>query len=108
MKDMMVIETRDPIDVRDAEWSADLLVRMRQAGARCTMMLTENGVLGARASAPADFLARLVAGGTAVLADRFALAERGVEESDLAPGVVGADLDAVVDGLEAGATMIWR
>ena len=108
MKDMMIIETRDPLQVRDCEWSADLLVRMRQAGSRCTMMLTENGVLGARASARTAFLPRLIDNGIAVLADPFALAERGIKDSDVAPGVACADLGAVVDRLEAGAAVIWR
>jgi hypothetical protein len=108
MKDMMIIETRDPVQVADVEWSADLLVPMRQAGARCTMVLTENGVLGARAAARTAFLRRLVDNEIAVLADRFALAERGIAESEVAPGVACADLGAVVDALEAGAAVIWR
>lgn len=108
MKDMMIIETRDPLQVRDSEWSGDLLVQMRQAGSQCTMMLTENGVLGARASAPTAFLPRLVDNGITVLADRFALAERGIKESDVAPGVACTDLGAVVDRLAAGAGVIWR
>lgn len=108
MKDMMIIETRDPLQVRDCEWSADLLIQMQQAGIRCTMMLTENGVLGVRASARTAFLPRLTASGIAVLADRFALAERGIKEADVAPGVDCADLTAVVDHLEAGAAVIWR
>lgn len=108
MNDMMIIETRDPLQIRDCEWSADLLVRMRQAGSQCAMMLTENGVLGARALARTAFLPRLIDGGITVLADRFALAERGINESDLAPGVACTDLGAVVDRLEAGAAVIWR
>ena len=108
MKDMMIIETRDPVQSRESEWSADLLVQMQQAGIRCTMMLVENGVLGASASAQAAFLPRLIDEGVAVLADRFALAERGILESDAAPGVACADLGAVIDALDAGATVLWR
>ncbi|MGZ8282755.1 MAG: hypothetical protein ACXWUN_07360 [Allosphingosinicella sp.] len=51
MKDVMIIETRDPTKARDIEWTADLAARMRQAGSGF-LMLTENGVLAARASVP--------------------------------------------------------
>ena len=51
MKDMLIVETRDPIEVRDVESSAELLAGTRQAGRASTLMLAENGVLGARASA---------------------------------------------------------
>ena len=108
MKDVVIVETRDPIEVRDVEWSAGLLARARQAGCASTLMLAENGVLGARASAPATFLSRLVEQGVAVLADRFALAERGIFEADLTPGIDGVDLGFVVDRLAAGDLVLWR
>jgi hypothetical protein len=108
MRDYLLVETRDPIEVRDVEWGGDLLVQLRRAGARCSMMLTENGVLGLRASARTSFPSSLIDGGVAVLADRFALAERGMHDADVAQGVVCSDLGAVVDALEAGAIVIWR
>ena len=108
MKDMVIVETRDPIEVRDVEWSAELLAGTRQAGRASTLILAENGVLGARASAPAPFLRRLVEQGVGILADRFALAERGIDEADLAPGIAGADLGVVVDHLVAGDRVLWR
>jgi hypothetical protein len=108
MKNMVIVETRDPIEVRDVEWSAELLAQVRGAGAASTLMLAANGVLGARASAPAPFLTRLIGQGVDVLADRFALAERGITEADLAPGIAGADLGVVVDWLAAGDHVLWR
>ena len=107
-KVMMIVETRDPFAVRDVEWTADLLAAMRQAGQSCTLMLAENGVLGARAAAGAPTFSRLVDAGVEILADRFALRERGIGEDALAAGISAADLDVVIDRLAAGGTVLWR
>ena len=108
MKNVMVVETRDPIECRDVEWSAALLSGLSEAGVGCTLMLAENGVLVARASARSDLLSGLIDGGVEILADRFALAERGIADSDLAAGVAGAELGVVIDRLAAGGAVIWR
>ena len=108
MKDMMVVETRDPLECRDVEWSAAMLSGLSEAGVACTLMLAENGVLAARASARSNLLSGLVEGGVEILADRFALAERGIADSELAAGVAGADLGVVIDRLAAGGAVIWR
>lgn len=108
MKSMMIVETRDPIGVGDVEWGAALLTGMSQSGMPCTLMLTENGVLGARRGAKAQPLHHLSDHGVEVLADRFALSERGIGEDDLVPGIVCADLAAVVDRLAAGGSVMWR
>ena len=108
MKGMMIVETRDPIAVRDVEWTAGLLGKMRQAGHSCALMLAENGVLGARASACPAAFSRLVETGVEILADRFALGERGIAEAELHAGISGADLDMVIERLAAGDTILWR
>ena len=104
----MIVETRDPMVARDVEWTADLLTAMRQAGQGCTLMLTENAVLGARGSACPLAISRLSHEGVEIVADRFALAERGIPDSELAAGISAADLDVVIDRLVAGGTIIWR
>ena len=108
MKDMMIVETRDPMAVRDVEWTAGLLATMRQAGQSCTLMLAENGVLGARDSACPVAFPHLIEAGVEILADRFALDERGIGEAELAAGISAADLDVVVASLAAGDTILWR
>ena len=108
MKGMMIVETRDPVSIRDVEWGATLLVGMAQAGMPATLMLTENGVLGARHGANAQRVHQLKNQGVEIVADRFALTERGIGEPDLAPGIACADLAAVVDRLAAGDSVIWR
>ncbi len=104
----MIVETRDPIVVRDVEWTAGLLATMRQAGQSCTLMLTENGVLGARASACPVALSHLSREGVEIVADEFALGERGIPEAELAAGISVAGLDVVIDRLVAGSTVVWR
>ena len=105
---MTIVETRDPFAVRDVEWTAGLLAAMARAGTRCTLMLAENGVLGARAAARTAGLAGLAEAGVEILADRFALRERGIAEDSLAAGIVAADLDVVIDRLVAGDSVLWR
>jgi hypothetical protein len=107
-REMMIVETRDPFAVRDVAWTADLLAAAQLAGCRCTLMLCENGVLGTRKSASEQAFAGLVDAGVEVLADRFALRERGIAEDMLAGGISAADLDAVIDRLVAGGTVLWR
>jgi hypothetical protein len=108
MKNMMIIETRDPLAVRDFDWSADLLIGMRQTGVPCTLLLTENGVFGARASARVECLSRLLDAGVDVFVDSFALAERGIGDEDLGDRLICGDLGAVIDRLVAGASVLWR
>jgi hypothetical protein len=108
VNDMMIVETRDPFAVRDVEWTAGLLAGMRETGRGCTLMLCENGVLAARESALASCLSGLADAGVEILADRFALRERGIPEDRLGPGISGADLDVVIDRLAAGGTVVWR
>jgi hypothetical protein len=71
-------------------------------------MLVENGVLAARTGAAAPFLAALAEEGVPILADRFALRERGIAETELATGVAPAELNVVIDWLDAGASVLWR
>ena len=107
MNGMMIVETRDPLAVRDVEWTAGLLASMRRAGCKCTLMLAENGVFGARGPGGAC-LAGLAEAGVELLADRFALRERGIAEDSLATGVAPAELDVVIDRLAAGEAVVWR
>ncbi len=104
----MIIETRDPHDVRDVEWMAALAANLQRGGASATVMLAENGVFAARTGASASPLRKLTDAGCQVLADRYALRERGIRDADLAKGVKPVELDAVVDALEAGVSVIWR
>jgi hypothetical protein len=72
-----------------------------------TLFLVQNAVLIARASAPASAaISALARAGITVLADDFALQERGIAK--LADGVSSAPIDVVVDRLEAGDKTMWH
>lgn len=108
MKAMMIVETRDPIGVADVAWGAEFLAGLHAAGCPGTLMLVENGVLATRRDAEAPAIRSLLGGGVEIVADRFALAERGIAEAELAPGIAAGDLGLVVDRLVAGDSVIWR
>ncbi len=76
-------------------------------GVPTAIFLADNGVLGARQGAQSAVEEWLQAG-VSVAADRFALAERGIPDTDLMPGVAPADLELVLDRLVFGASVIWR
>jgi sulfur transfer complex TusBCD TusB component (DsrH family) len=104
----MIIETRDPHEARDVQWMAELAANLQRGGAQAAVMLAENGVFAARTGAAATALRTLADAGCQVFADRYALRERGIRDADLAKGVKAADLDVVVDALEAGVSVMWR
>lgn len=108
MKQLMVVETRDPFEASEVESIADLLTGLQHEGIECSILLAENGVLGARASAPVDFLPKLAKQGVTLMADRFALAERGIPEDELTDGVKPSELGVILDHLTAGAAVMWR
>jgi hypothetical protein len=107
MKQCMIVETRDPIGHLDFDWMAELALGMRREGVNVAMLLTENAAFGGRGNI-APCLQRLVADGIPVLADRFALEERGIAQSALMSGVEPCEIGVVVDWLEAGASVLWR
>jgi sulfur transfer complex TusBCD TusB component (DsrH family) len=108
MKRYMIIETRDPHESRDAEWLAGLAADLKRSGADASVLLAENGVFAARVGGANPVLQRLTEAGCRIIADRYALRERGVRDEDLQAGVKAVELDVVVDALEAGVSVIWR
>jgi hypothetical protein len=108
MKRYMIVETRDPHEARDVEWMAELALNLARSGAPAALVLAENGVFAGRAGASAPALRKLIDAGCEVFADRYALRERGIRDVDLAKGVKAAELDIVVEALEAGVSVMWR
>lgn len=107
MKQCLIVETRDPVEHRDAEWTAALASGIAARGVPTAILLAENAAAGARAGV-APYLHALLGDGVAISVDRVAMKERGIVEDELVPGLAPADLEMVVDWLEAGATVIWR
>ncbi|MCO4747553.1 MAG: DsrE family protein [Proteobacteria bacterium] len=103
MANYTFIASRDPVD-GDAmvhELSRDL----SSAGHDVVLFLVENGTFLARSGVCDDVKAELADAGVTMLADAFALAERGIEASG---GVQGASLETLVDHLAAGRKVVWH
>ena len=108
MTSYLLIESRDPFESRGFGQRCDLAATMVAGGAAVTLFLVENGVLAARASARAQEIEKLSRSGVSVLADEFALRERGIAAAELAPSVKSTGLDELVKRLAAGAKSIWN
>jgi sulfur relay (sulfurtransferase) complex TusBCD TusD component (DsrE family) len=103
MNNFLTIETRDFIESRDSEWTGALAAELARHRADAAVFLTENGVLAARAAYDAPMLRQLMKKGVRIFADRFALAERGIADRDLAKGIQPADISLI-----AGVNVLWR
>ncbi|MEO1252973.1 MAG: DsrE family protein [Pseudomonadota bacterium] len=108
MKTYVIVETRDFIETRDTDCTVALAGGLAKKTKAATVFLAENGVLAARAAYDAPGLRQMIKKGVRVLADQFALAERGIAPGDLAKGVEPAEISFVADEMAAGAAVIWR
>lgn len=107
MSDYLIIATRDPLSSGNADWGADLATTLKQSGAEVCLFLAENAAFAARARIVWTARDRLAAAGVELVADRFALEERGIADDEVAQGVRASDLGTVVDMLEQGRKAIW-
>jgi sulfur relay (sulfurtransferase) DsrF/TusC family protein len=110
MASYLFIESRDPFEFRDVEEGYSLAAEVAAKGTAATVFLVQNGVLAARQGAQAGTFAILVSHpGVTVLADTFALQERGIDPDALLSGVQTADMDTLVDLLLVdGQKAIWH
>ena len=104
----LLVESRDPFEIRDVAYFYDLAANLAGAGNTVTLFLVQNGVLPARPSAHSEALARVAKAGVQVLADEFSLRERGIRAERLASGVKAAALDVVIDQLAEGRKALWH
>lgn len=108
MTSYLMIESRDPLDTTETALSYDLAARLVKAGHPVTIFLVENGVFAARRGAKSAALARVAGAGVEVLADEFALRERGIAPGRVIEQVKPAPLEVVVDRLCAGSRTLWH
>ncbi|HEX3524395.1 MAG TPA: DsrE family protein [Stellaceae bacterium] len=106
MAEYLLIESRDPFESHDVGYYYDLARGLVEAGDKVTLFLVQNAVFAARPSAQAPQLRLLVGSGIKIVADDFALKERGITK--LLDGVQVAPIDIVVDHLEAGHKTLWH
>lgn len=98
MPSYLFIESRDPFVSRDAEQAYRLIADLAARRTPVTLFLVQNGVLAARQSADAGRFTELATmPGVTVLAETFALQERGIPADALRPGVRAADMETLVD-----------
>jgi|SRR5262245_22554636 len=107
MASYVLIESRDPFEGRGFGQRCDLAAALAR-GATVTLFLVENGVLAGRSHARTNELERLARCGVTVLADDFALRERGISTGELSSHVRCAALDVLVEQLGAGAVVLWN
>jgi sulfur relay (sulfurtransferase) complex TusBCD TusD component (DsrE family) len=106
MAEYLLIESRDPFESNEVGHFCDLARGLMEAGNQVTLFLVQNAVLAARPSAQTPQLRALAGSGIKVLADDFALKERGIAR--LLDGIQIAPIDIVVDHLEAGHKTLWH
>jgi sulfur transfer complex TusBCD TusB component (DsrH family) len=85
------------------------MMELAARGTAVTLFLVQNGVLAAREGADAGRFATLVTTpGVTVLADMFAMQERGLPSDTLRSGVQAVDIETLVDLLMAdGQQAVW-
>ena len=106
MSEYLLIELRDPFELNDVGYYYDLALGLVEAGNQVTLFLVQNAVLAVRPSAETPKLRALVGSRVKILADDFALKERGITR--LLDGVQIAPIEIVVDHLEAGHKTLWH
>jgi hypothetical protein len=106
MAEYLLIESRDPFESNEVGYYHELARGLVDEGHRVTMFLVQNAVLAARPSRGSTALSALARAGVKVLADDFAVKERGITR--LADGVALAPIDVVVDHLAAGHKTVWH
>ena len=110
MASYLFIESRDPFESQDVEEGYRLVAELTAKGTPVTLFLVQNGVLAARQGARAGQFAALVASPSVrVMADTFALQERGIAADALTSGVQAETMDTLVDLLLTdGQKVIWH
>jgi sulfur relay (sulfurtransferase) complex TusBCD TusD component (DsrE family) len=108
MPGYLLIESRDPFEGKGFSQRLELAAALIAQDAPVTFFLVENGVLAARRAARVHELEKLARSGVAVLADEFALRERGIPAAELAGHIRSATLDLLVERLGAGAVALWN
>ncbi len=103
----LLISSRDPFESADTSAYYELAAGLAREGNEVAVFLVQNGVLTARAGADAA-LETLTDANITIRAVSFSLQERGIPGDGLAPGVLSAPLDLVIDEMAGGVKVIWH
>jgi intracellular sulfur oxidation DsrE/DsrF family protein len=102
MAKFLLIDSHDPFASDDGGHFYDLAASLARAANQVTLVLTQAGVLPARAGEHTFWFAALARHGVEVLADERSLRERGIAGARLSPGVKPISADATADRLAEG------
>src|SRR5262245_60083181 len=91
------IESRDPFESRDTEFTEEAAIAVKDRGHDVTVFLVQNAVLAARKSVRC--LNRLSEAGVILLADDLSLRERGINPNEVNTSVRPSGIDALVDAI---------
>jgi len=103
----LLIESRDPYESKSFGTRCDLAASLARDGNETTVILVENGVFAARSSGQIRELERTSRAGVSVIADEFALRERGIGASDLAQWIKAVRLEELIVQMGMGARALW-
>jgi hypothetical protein len=107
MASYLLIQSRSPWEAGDGARHVAWLARdLDAAGHDVTLWLVQNGVLAARAAAE-DRAGLASLGRVRVLADDFALRERGIQVEAMRQGIEPCSIDQVVAMLASGFKALW-
>jgi len=109
MTNYLFIESRDPFESRDTEFLEQTATALKQRGHEVTVFLVQNGVLAVRKNGRENYLGRLAGAGITLLADDFSLCERGIQPTELQPGIQPSGMETLVNALVSENTKaIWH
>lgn len=102
----IVIESRDPSESTDTGAFTEIVKGLSAQGERITVFLVQNGVMPARSGSTFQHhLKRVLHANVTILADRYALQERGITEVN--EGIEPTDIDHLVDLLMGPHTKVF-
>jgi len=97
MSNYVLIESRDPFESPDTAFLTETAMSLKKEGHDVVVFLLQNAVLAMRKQARQSQLPQLLESGIPVLADEFALRERGIQADECPASITVTNFDHLVD-----------
>lgn len=109
MKNLVILESRDPFESKDTDFVKTLVLEVTRGGGTATVFLVQNGVLATRRSARSSYLSQLAEAGAKIMIDIFAMHERAISKDEIHSFLELSDLDRMIDLLmQPDTKAIWH
>ena len=108
MSEYFFVQSQDPFTEVRATNQYQLMQQLQAAGNAVSVLLVQNGVTPARASALSPAFDELRASGVNIVVDDFSLQQREIESDGLKSDVSLGSVDLVIDAMLAGQKVIWN